>query len=46
VVKSVVAHLSDGRKVNCNALHGTSVEVDRLLHEMNSELARRQADTG
>jgi hypothetical protein len=44
--RSVVARLSDGRKVNCNALHGTPVEVGRLLDEMNSELATRQAGTG
>jgi hypothetical protein len=45
-VKSVVARLSDGRKVNCNALHGNPVEVAGLLDDMNSELARRQANTG
>jgi hypothetical protein len=42
VVRNVVARLSNGRKVNCNALHGTPDEVGRFLDEMNSELARRR----
>jgi hypothetical protein len=46
VVRDVVARLTNGRKVNCNALHGTRNEVARYVDEMNSELARRHGATG
>ena len=44
VVRTVVARLSNGSKLKCNALHGTPDEVGRFLDEMNSELARRWGD--
>jgi hypothetical protein len=41
-IRNVVARLTDGRKVNCNALHGASSQVAQYVDEMNTELARRQ----